>query len=361
MDEKSEAVKINDTPPSPHRKCPFKCVIPTISLILAAAAVGSSAWLWQQNNQFKQILKNTQQSLQQSLSADEATMTQINNNLLKTQNLAEQLNQKMQRGEQNWQRAEAIYLVKLANYQLKFNANVPVAIQLLEDADQQLKSYADSQTTTFRQLLQDTLAKLQNSATVDTTGIILRLNALSDQVNNLSVIPTYTPQTNTETKKVDENKPGWQKVLAQINNALKSLFIIHKHEVSVDTLATPLEQSFASTNIRWQLSLAQWAVIKGDTELYKQSLQRAVNLIQEKFTANSTQQNLISSLQQLASMTVNTNVPDMHALVDAAENLKKAHPSQTKSEQNTAPESSSKTETAPANEQEPTIEKSISS
>ncbi|WP_256739456.1 uroporphyrinogen-III C-methyltransferase, partial [Cronobacter sakazakii] len=84
-----------------------------------------------------------------------------------------------------WQLAQADFLVKLAGRKLWSDQDATTAAALLKSADASLADMNDPSLITARRALTDDIAALASVTQVDYDGIILKLNQLSNQVDNL--------------------------------------------------------------------------------------------------------------------------------------------------------------------------------
>lgn len=81
--------------------------------------------------------------------------------------------------------AQADFLVKLAGRKLWSDQDVTTAAALLKSADASLADMNDPSLITVRRAITDDIASLSAVSQVDYDGIILKLNQLSNQVDNL--------------------------------------------------------------------------------------------------------------------------------------------------------------------------------
>ncbi len=84
-----------------------------------------------------------------------------------------------------WLLAQADFLVKLAGRKLWSDQDVTTAAALLKSADASLADMNDPSLITVRRAITDDIASLSAVSQVDYDGIILKLNQLSNQVDNL--------------------------------------------------------------------------------------------------------------------------------------------------------------------------------
>src|SRR5204862_7770881 len=98
-----------------------------------------------------------------------------------------QINQTQQGNNNELELMHAAYYVKLANDNVQYLNNIPVAINLLKLADQTLSHLSDATYDDARKALANDIAALQSTQTVDGTVLYMRLIALNTQLNQLQL------------------------------------------------------------------------------------------------------------------------------------------------------------------------------
>jgi uroporphyrin-3 C-methyltransferase len=211
--------------------------------------------------------------------------------------------------------SEAEYLVKLAGLDLDFEGNIPLAIHLLKTADQQLADLNDPTLNNVRQALLEDITSLEGAPTLDLSGLILKINAISQEVNQLPLIaqtikPTAkTPATSTESV---AQQAMWRRGLDSVGSAFKDMVIVRRIDRPVEPLLLPEQRTYLLLNIQLKLSQAQWAVLHQQPEIYRQNLQQARVWIQQYFVQNSSMtQNVIDGLNDLEKINVKPTLPDL--------------------------------------------------
>lgn len=209
--------------------------------------------------------------------------------------------------------AQAEYLTRLANFSLSFERNVPVVVNLLKTADQQLSSLADPTLTSVRQSLANDIEALQAVPKVDLAGLIMRINAISQQINQLPIIPSQLkkpimPAITTP----PPPESFWKRGLEATGRALKNVVVVRHLEQPVEPLLPPELQTYLILNIQLKLSQAQWAALHQQPEIYQQSLQQAILWIRQYFVQNDNlTQNVLENLAELQKVNIKPPVPDI--------------------------------------------------
>lgn len=86
-----------------------------------------------------------------------------------------------------WLLSQADFLVKLAGRKLWSDQDVTTAAALLKSADASLADMNDPSLITARRAITEDIASLSAVSQVDYDGIILKVNQLSNQIDNLQL------------------------------------------------------------------------------------------------------------------------------------------------------------------------------
>lgn len=210
--------------------------------------------------------------------------------------------------------SEAEYLVQLANYNLRFQGDAAVAVNLLKTADQQLSMIEDPSITPIRQTLVNTILALQSAPQLDLAGLILQINAIRQQVMQLPVVPDQLakPATTLPEAAPAQPEPTWRRGLDSIGHALKEVVVVRHVDQRATPLLPPQQQGYLIQNIQLQLSQAQWALLHQQPQIYQQSLQQASAWVQQYFVSSAAAtQSVLAALAQLQKIDSKPALPDL--------------------------------------------------
>lgn len=309
-----------------------------LALLVAAAALGLSGWQWYQTQQSGQA---QQQQLENRLT--ELTNTQRQNQSSAEQRLQglpvaeewqqlQRLTADLQRSQQalsqrldtlqgdaraDWKLAEAEYLLRLASLRLLAAQDVASARELLEAVDDILQTQPDSGVFAVREQLARYQTQLEALPLVDRSGLFLKLAALHDQVAELVAlpVPVFDPDEVTPEEEFEDR-------LARRTRGERMLMRLERY-VRVDfqrgKVITPLLDEAEMQRVRRTLQLtleqAQWAVLRGEGEIYRDSLERAGGMLEQFFELDNPQVRAVQSrLMQLAGERVSITAPDLAPL-----------------------------------------------
>lgn len=225
--------------------------------------------------------------------------------------LKEEITKKNAFNQDEWTQSETRYLIKLANDKVQLENNVPAAILLLKMADKLVSEMKDGETLALRQAIAQDISSLQSVPVVDITGLYLRLTALSGKIDQLALInkPTMTQaKTNSETP-----TSWWQRGLHHTWEGLREVVVVRYNETGKLPLIPPDLQVYFYQNVQAVILEARWALLHGESTIYKNSLNEAITWIKEYAIQNTNTQSTMNELNELANMDIHPTVPAMSA------------------------------------------------
>ncbi len=193
------------------------------------------------------------------------------------------------------------------------------ALALLKNTDQIIKELDDVSLYALRQALASDIAKLEALPKLDVEGTYLRLTALIEQTKDLPTLSleqqrqlpellnemtsnTVTPETQAAITS------GFAKALAK----LESLVVIQQHDKPVEPILSPDQGHYLRQNIQLLLEQGQLALLRQQSDIYKNSLTRAQTLLEQYFDkTNTNTAALLRALSQLSKLEVAPTIPDI--------------------------------------------------
>jgi uroporphyrinogen-III synthase len=172
----------------------------------------------------------------QRLTGELNTQTQIMNAIRQTQTGY---------NRDEWRILQAESLVELAQHKIEFENNAAQAARLLQAADKEIHSSSDENLLPLREALAKDIVSLQSVATVDVSGMYLKLSALNAEINKMP-LPNKPSLPSLLTTKVDPNLPWWKRGLQHTFSALQKIVIVRYHESDSLPLVTPDQQLYLS-------------------------------------------------------------------------------------------------------------------
>lgn len=315
--------------------------IALLALLVAVVALGLAGWQWYQAGQLNQSRQGGLIQLENRITelvnaqrqSQNSTMQRLEglpdaNGWQQSQSLIAELQRSQQAVNQrlanlqgdaraDWKLAEAEYLLRLASLRLLVAQDVISARELLEAVDNILQSQPDSGVFAVREQLARYQTQLEALPVVDRAGIYLKLSALHGQIAELVAlpVPVFDPDAVTPEEEFEER-------LARRTRGERMLMRLERY-VRVDfqrgKVITPLLDDAEMQRIRRTLQLtleqAQWAVLRGEGEVYQTSMERAGGMLEQFFEIDNPQvQAMHNRLSQLATERITVVPPDLAPL-----------------------------------------------
>jgi uroporphyrin-III C-methyltransferase len=230
-----------------------------------------------------------------------------------SQNLSSKLSQIQSNNKDQWAIAEARYFVKLANNKVQFENNISEAITLLKLADQEIRDIADSKFQEARKALAIDIADLQSVPQVDVTGLYLRLSALNGKIDQLPLInQPAAAQSNNLAIKQGTNQPWWQRGLKASWQSLRQLVVVRYNQGGKFPLIPPDQQAYFYQNVHSVILQAMWALLHGQPEIYRNSLNQAIMAIKEYCVSDSSiTHSILVELTELEKIDIHPVAPKL--------------------------------------------------
>ena len=215
-----------------------------------------------------------------------------------------------------WVLAEVEYLLLIANHSLQLQNDAATAIAALEAADSRLLDTGDPGTIASRTQIREEIQQLKALQQPDIVGIAARLASVIKMIPSLPV--QYT-QVNTKKKiadlidkKASHDSADLEQAGKDFLHELRGLIVFRKLETTPKALMTPGQQFFLQQNLQLKLETARRSLLSGHKTLFEESLNEAVQLLQEFFDLESSQvRQIIEELQNLQKMTITSDLPDI--------------------------------------------------
>jgi uroporphyrin-3 C-methyltransferase len=235
-------------------------------------------------------------------------------------NLARELNEVQQKvttisgsDAKTWLLAQSDFLVKLAGRKLWSDQDVTTAAALLKSADASLADMNDPSLLAVRRALTDDISALSAITQVDYDGIILKLNQLSNQVDNLRLADNNSDDTpmDSDDSELSGTVTEWRQNLTKSwHNFMDSFITIRRRDETAVPLLAPNQDVYLRENIRSRLLVAAQAVPRHQDETYKQSLENVSTWVRAYYDTNdSVTKAFLDELDSLSQQSINMDVP----------------------------------------------------
>jgi uroporphyrin-3 C-methyltransferase len=244
----------------------------------------------------QKMLADTQQTVNSSLTTQQQVMSELHSS---------------QNSKNNWRISEAQYLVDLANTNLQIGENIPEVIVLLQTADQKIRDASDPAVQSIRKALAADIVALQAVPVVDVSGIYLKLSALNNEIDKLS-LPNRRPSiAEAQPNMSDEPVSWWRRGLHMTGEALSN-------KPGERPFIPPEQQDFLYQNLHATFEQALSAVVQRQPEIYRASLAQASQWIKQYFLVDAPlTQSMLNTLAQLDTATLRPALPTIAASLQA--------------------------------------------
>lgn len=323
MSDVSEKTDLNSHLISVGKICLF------LILIICLAAAGYYYFQLIRKKSANYSAANQVSALEQQLTAQQAQITTLQNAIGQLQQVAQQSQvlsakqeqiisdwQAVQKGDMDkWYMAEAQYLVKLANDHAQYTHNIPLAITLLQRADQVLLPLQETTAIEVRQALAANLAALQAMPQVDMAALYAKLTNLDIQFNQLTLLstPLSADAQQLAAPTISPNDPWWKKSLDHTWQVLRQIIIVRNTSSTALPLVLPEEKSFLYQSLHAEMQNAMWAVLHNQPQVFKLSMQRQIAWLQQYFVNDAATQAMINELTTLSNANLEPQTVDLSA------------------------------------------------
>lgn len=223
----------------------------------------------------------------------------------------EELRGRAEGPERAWSRAEALFLLELAQRRLALDRDAETAIVALESADTRLASLRDQSFAPVRQQIARELQALRAVRQPDTTGILARLASAEERVNHLPVKGIVA----VERKSLDRStlpEAMLPRAWAIARNALSNLVEVRKVDDRAGSVVTAEEALLRRQHLQLLLFSARTALARHDSATYRSALANARRWLGEFFDLSSPAgQALLAEVQALEPIDVDPPLPDL--------------------------------------------------
>lgn len=213
-----------------------------------------------------------------------------------------------------WMLSQADFLVKLAGRKLWSDQDVTTAAALLKSADASLADMNDPSLIEVRKAINADVGSLSAVTQVDFDGIILKVNQLSNQVDNLRLADNNHDESpmDSDSDELSGSLTQWRQNLSKSwHNFMSDFITIRRRDTSAEPLLAPNQDIYLRENIRSRLLVAAQAVPRHQNEIYKQSLETVSTWVHAYFdSSDPTTKAFLADLDALSQQSVSMNVPD---------------------------------------------------
>lgn len=284
------------------------------------SAISQQQQLTSDIEQTQQTLQSQQVALEQQSNESKSRLEQLDADKKSLMQKAEsmqlsmqQVSSKIGRSNNDWQLAEAEYLLRIANHRLTLSMDIATAIEALQQADQKLLQSGVLGVIDVRNRIAQEISQLKAVSLPDTTGMAARLQGLAQQVPALKLASTMAK--NKSQQHAEDSKPrerSLDTILEDSWQGFQKLVVIRKHDQPLNAMLPPEQQYFLFQNLQLQLESARLALIRQETIIFNNSLDNAAEWIKSFFdTDHQATQAMLNELSALKRDNLSPSLPDI--------------------------------------------------
>ncbi|TCV93714.1 uroporphyrin-3 C-methyltransferase [Biostraticola tofi] len=213
-----------------------------------------------------------------------------------------------------WLLAQADFLVKMAGRKLWSDQDIVTAAALLKSADASLADMNDPSLMNVRRAITEDVGDLSSVAQVDFDGIILKVNLLSNQVDNLRLADSNNDDSpmDSDSSELSASVREWRQNLSKSwHNFMNDFITIRRRDSHAEPLLAPNQDIYLRENIRSRLLVAAQAVPRHQNEVYQQSLETISTWVRAYFDPDdATTRAFLADVDELSQQSISLDVPD---------------------------------------------------
>ena len=185
---------------------------------------------------------------------------------------------------------------------------------LLAQADASLADMNDPSLITVRRAITDDIASLSAVSQVDYDGIILKLNQLSNQVDNLRLADNDSDGSpmDSDGEELSSSISEWRINLQKSwQNFMDNFITIRRRDDTAVPLLAPNQDIYLRENIRSRLLVAAQAVPRHQEETYRQALENVSTWVRAYYdTDDATTKAFLDEVDQLSQQNISMDLPE---------------------------------------------------
>lgn len=216
-----------------------------------------------------------------------------------------ELHSRAEQAQRVSERSEALYLLRLANNQLRLAHDLDGAIDTMAAAEVILRDTGDAAIDTVHQQVLAQLAQLRALPHSDVTGIQQQLLVAEQQAANLRLVG-MTAMPDTELPAA-----GFARAWAVLKRGMATLFVVKKTSAEFGSLMSADEQAMQRRHLQLLLLSARQATYVHDQQGYTNGLNDSIRWLDQAFESDPAVRRLRAQLGTLAQQNIAPPLPDL--------------------------------------------------
>ncbi len=324
-----------NTPPAPdsyHRSHCRRTIVSFVAVFIALIIVSGGILFFYQEKQLQTVNQRLQGQLDLLASAQSGDKKKLVLSLSQQSKQLEEVDRMQASSERQlkalqekvsamggadakiWLLAQADFLVKMAGRKLWSDQDVTTAAVLLKSADASLADMNDPSLLEVRRAITEDINALAVISQIDFDGIILKVNQLSNQVDNLRLADNHSEDAPLDegSSELSGTLSEWRQNLRKSwDNFMSDFISIRRRDSSAEPLLAPNQDIYLRENIRSRLLVAAQAVPRHQDEIYQQSLETISTWIRAYFAISDPNTKVfLAELDALSQQSITMEVPE---------------------------------------------------
>ena len=259
-----------------------------------------------------------EQQARRDLESQLANIKDLNRQLEQLAMSVEELRGRALGPERAWSRAEALFLLELANRRLVFDRDLVTAVVALQSADARLAALREPGVEAVRAQIARDLQALRAVPAPDLTGLLARLASLEEQANDLPVSGLVVMERRAPGDSNDDTRSSWNIV----RETLSHLIRVREVTDRTGTIVSLEEQNLRRQHLQLLLFAARQALLRHDAVTYRSSMASARLWLSEHFNMKKVPvKAALEEIQTLEPIDVDPALPDISATVRMLQKL----------------------------------------
>ena len=172
----------------------------------------------------------------------------------------------------------------------------------------------DPSLVPVRRALTQDISNLSAISQVDYDGIILKLNQLSNGVDNLRLADNDSDSApmDADSNELTSSLREWrQNLVKSWHNFMDDFITIRRRDNTAEPLLAPNQDVYLRENIRSRLLIAAQAVPRHQDEIYRQSVDTVSTWVRAWFdTSDASTKSFLAQLDDLSQQSVSMDIPE---------------------------------------------------
>lgn len=271
----------------------------------------------------RESLQGQQQESQLALQQQAQSLTQLKQ---RQQTLEDRVQSLARLNRDDWILAEAEYLLRLAGQRLELGADTGAAEILLKAAQRNLQLVHDAGLDPVREVLARDLEALAEAGRFDIRALYQRLDAVAGQARELTPLGdrALKPERIASDRApppelaLDTLWPLFKYTLASAAEKLQSFIRVSDRDGTYQrTVIAGGQRELFRQNLQLLFDQAQWALLRGDSDLYRQILNRCEEWIRRYYALEPAEQAVLADLIELREQALRPEPVAVDASINA--------------------------------------------